>query len=74
MSTTVVVKLPRESPEARPITQLCENNFGTADWNDSGKGNRFGILRCEFGNIRNVAAFLLELLQRGFVLNVEARR
>ncbi|MBU0534589.1 MAG: hypothetical protein ABIJ82_02755 [Patescibacteria group bacterium] len=71
MDTTIVVKLPRKSPFTQYITQLCQENFGSASWNN-GRGRRFGTLKCEFRNVRNVADFVLELMQCGFTINVEA--
>jgi hypothetical protein len=70
----VVVKLPRESPEAQPIKRFCEDNFGVAEWDDSGKGNRFGTLQCNFKNAENAAAFLLTIIQRGFTVEILAFR
>ncbi|MBU0535239.1 MAG: hypothetical protein ABIJ82_00300 [Patescibacteria group bacterium] len=68
MSTTYVrVKLPRTADEtAGETAKLCESNQGSVNWNNSGKGHRFGTLLCTFPNEEDAATFLLALLKKGF--------
>jgi hypothetical protein len=61
--------LRRDNPgEVQLATKLCERNFGKADWNNSGKGTKFGILTCTFKTAKNTVAFLHRLVLYNFTI------
>ena len=52
------------------IKKACKNLNGTATWNDSGKGNRYGYVTCQFSNTGNLGKFVAWLTENGW--NTEA--